>query len=239
MAIGITLLTNGGSTTDGQTYNSASITPPGNELILAFFANARFSPPVAAVTAAGNGLTWVEVATVAFSDDTDSLYRLTCFRAMGASPSAGAVTFSVAGTSNNQGIWSIMSLSGVDTSGTNGSGAIVQSVTNRARDASPNNITVTLAALGDAVNNAVVAGFSNDIGDLAGIGTGYSELSDAVLGGGDAIGLQVQYKIPGTTTPNATGFTDFAYLAGIALEIKAGGAAATTRQYRLTTMGVS
>jgi hypothetical protein len=119
-------LTSGDSTTDGTSIATSSVTPTGDALILAAVVSriASGENPVVP-TASGNGLTWVVVRTAAFGD----LTRLTLFRAMGASPSAGAITFDFGSETQTDFAWSVAEYTDVDTSGTNGSGAVRQALT--------------------------------------------------------------------------------------------------------------
>lgn len=114
-------LTSGKDSTDGTSYATASIAPAANQPIYAVFA-ARRSVTKPVVTAAGNGLTWVEVARATIAD----IRVLYVFRAAGAAPSAGAVTFTCNQTCVGA-LWWVGQFTGADTSGTNGSGATVQS----------------------------------------------------------------------------------------------------------------
>jgi hypothetical protein len=84
-----TVLTSGSSTMDGSSVQTASITPGANRAVFAAIQSATAMGPVTP-TAKGNGLTWVQVANVAF---VGGVRRLTVFRAMGASPTAGMITF--------------------------------------------------------------------------------------------------------------------------------------------------
>lgn len=138
-AITATGLTSGSDTTDATSYATASISPTGNNLILACVNSRRASGTVTDATASGNGITWVKVASIAFG-----VNKLIIFRGMVASPSADAITFSFSET-QTQCNWQIIEFANVDTSGTNGSGAVVQSVTNTGGSNTAS--TVTLAAL--------------------------------------------------------------------------------------------
>jgi hypothetical protein len=109
----------------GTTHTTASTTPAANTLQLLTVANGILSGTASTPTVSGNGLTWVQVATLLIG----TTRRLTLFRAMGASPSAGALTISYAGQSQLSAVWSLSQLANVDTSGTNGSGAVVASNT--------------------------------------------------------------------------------------------------------------
>jgi len=104
-----------------------------------------------APTITGNGLTWVQVATKVSS--TVTLRRVTVFRAMGTA-TTGTIVIDFAGQTQIRAGWSLAEFTGTDTSGTNGSGAIVQSASAEQTDAaSSTGVTVTLAAFSN-VNNA-------------------------------------------------------------------------------------
>lgn len=220
MAITAANLTASFDNTDAQSYNTASVSPGANKLILVTVGIRNYSAVnLGTLSLSGNGLTWVEVATTTYSSVASGQSRISIFRSMGASPSAGAITVTVSGSGNASCQWSVDEFDGVDTSGTNGSGAIVQSAVNQS-DNCTSGLTVTLAALGDAANNAVYAGFGTDDAQNLTEGSGYTELAAAV--GEDA--LETQYKVPGTTTPNATNFASFGDGGGVAVEIKAAAA---------------
>lgn len=132
-----TVLADAGSTTDGASIATASITPLANQVVYA--AVSAFSAVSLQVpTASGCNLTWVAVANV----DLDANRKLTVFRAQGASPTAGAVTFDFGGVTQTSFRWSIIQFAGADTSGTNGSGATPQSQT--AQVAAGTSLSVTL-----------------------------------------------------------------------------------------------
>ena len=104
-------------------FSSASISPTGNRLLLAIVVS-RFdgAPGDNIWSVAGDGLTWVRVEEVQFASNRS----VGVFRAMGTSPSSGAVTFTEGGSAAPVGTvaYSIIEFSGIDTSGTNGSGAV-------------------------------------------------------------------------------------------------------------------
>jgi hypothetical protein len=91
-------LTSGGTTNVATSYSTSDpITPGGNRLVLAFVVNQSFDPGqvVAVPTLVGNGLNWDQVETITLAAVPER--RLTCFRAMGANPTAGALNFSFGG----------------------------------------------------------------------------------------------------------------------------------------------
>lgn len=155
MAVSATNLTSGGNV---LTFVTASITPTANNLILAAIViETTTSTNPGNPSLSGNGLTWVLVDTagggsVLYDSTSTSRRKLFIFRAMGSSPSAGAVTITPNETSVGV-LWVIDQFSGIDTSGTNGSGAIVQSAVNKDETGAATTLTATLGAFG-STNNA-------------------------------------------------------------------------------------
>lgn len=221
MAIGVSALTLGSSSTNTTTYNTASITPTANRLVLLAIEMARSgtAAPPAVFTVTGNGLTWVEVAKVGvgFSSGANYNGQVSLFRAMGASPSAGAVQIVTDATATSM-AWSIVEFSGIDTSGTNGSGAIVQSVTNR--NDSVTTVTATLGTFSNA-NNATYGAFG--AGDGGGVprtwtpGTGFTELHDT---GAEFASIGTMWQAANDTTVDSTASAS-TNIGAIAVEIAA------------------
>lgn len=231
MAITLNTLTSHGDSADANSYTTASsFTPGANRLVLAFVENSKGST-ANTPTVTGNSLTWVQVATVAFS--TGSRRRLTLFRAMGASPTNGALTADFAGVNQTSIAISVFELDGVDTSGTNGSGAVVQNATNTGEAVS--SVTATLAAFGSASNGAVAG-----VGATANVGithdTGWSEIHDITSVTLPATALETQWIATNDTTASGTMVSGTASMGIIAIEIKAA-VAGRTNQY-LTLVGV-
>ena len=144
-----TVLLNAASTTGGTTQATASATPTANRLQIAYVASAAAAAP-STPTCTGQGLTWVQVQT---SNFVAGNRRLTVFRAMGPSPTAGALTFDFAGQTQTSVAWGQIEFSGVDTSGSNGSGAVIQAPTPTTVGAGVASIAApTLSALEHANN---------------------------------------------------------------------------------------
>ena len=214
MAVSATHLTTSGNSTDGNSFTTASITPTAGRLILAAVenrANTAVDPNTPTLT--GNGLTWVQVATV-FVTNTQ---RITVFRAMGGSPSAGAITIDLAGQDQFYCEWSISEFAGVDTGGTNGSGAIGQTASNT--DTGTNaGITVTLGF--DAASTSATFGAVRTIGDgTAKIvsGSGFSELGES---GDTDSDFQSQFKATSDTSVDWTWPSVASNGVAVAVEIK-------------------
>ena len=203
------------SASAATSYATTSHTPAANKLQLASVNSRHASATPNQPTLSGNGLTWVAVASVVY-DDTGSQKRVTLFRAMGASPSAGALTADFAGQSQSDCTITIDEATGMDTTGTNGSGAIVQSVTNSDKTGSGTSLSATLAAFGSGRNGTYGVCAIGNVGTFT-PGSGFSTVSSVATASN--ITLATEYK-----TTNDTG-VDFSFSVGgelgiIAVEIK-------------------
>lgn len=204
MSISVTSLTSGGDNTSQTSYVTASITPSANKLILLWLASYS---SIAPSSMTGNGLTWVQVATRL------AAYGVCLYRAMGASPSSGAVTINFA-SSPIRLVWGIAEFDGVDTSGTNGSGAIVQSATDESHNTGT--LTVTLGAFGSA-NNATFGTFGH--GSTLNPESGYTEISEASVGS-PIVYTNGQWRVDNDTSVVCNGNGSF-WMGGVVVEIKA------------------
>lgn len=232
MTITQNTLTSHGDSADANSYTTASsFTPGANRLVLAFVENSKGST-ADTPTVSGNSLTWVQVTTVTFS--TGNRRRLTLFRAMGASPTNGALTADFAGVNQTSIAISVFEFDGVDTSGTNGSGAIVQAPT-PVTGAAVSSVSITLAAFGSASNGA-----SAGVGATANVGithdTGWNEIHDITSVTVPATALETQWIATNDTTASGTMVSGTADMGIIAIEVKAA-ATGRTNQY-LTLVGV-
>ena len=207
--ISATGLTSDRSSTSATSYVTASISPGGSRLILAWVANRSAPEAGSTPTLSGNGITWIEVATVSLLSGTTS-YRTTLFRGMVASPSTGAVTIDFGVDTQQACGWAIGEWNGVDTSGTNGSGAIVQSGT-VSNAAANTGMTVTLAAFGHALNG-VAYGVNINLTVEAGYTLLYNQAISQTIG--------TEYKHSADTSPSAT-WTSQALTCAVAAEIRA------------------
>lgn len=210
MAIAFTDLATSGDSTNALVYTTASTTPGTNHLILACILASRTGATPDDPTVFGNGLTWVFVAGVTWG--ASNTKRLTIYRAMG-TPSLGTVTFTFANTLNGCN-WSVVDVAGMDTGGTNGSGAVVQSAVNSA--AAATSLAVALAAFGNAAN-ATFGTFGTDIAGNITPGTGFTEINEAQTTA-PVLTINSQYQLANDTSVDAS--TASANIGGIALEIK-------------------
>ena len=211
-------LTSGSSATNGTVFTSASVTPGGNRLVLLAVEGDTVAGGGFTLTVTGNGLTWVLIAKSAVHSSFNETH---VYRTMGASPSAGAITMTSDVTLDTL-AWSVAEFDVVDTSGTNGSGAVVQSATNASDSAA--SLTVTLAAFGSA-NNATYGAFGAGTSPVTWTpGSGFTEIHDV---GQEWASISSEWRVDNDTSVDATASATTG-LGGVAIEIKAAAAGAAT-----------
>jgi hypothetical protein len=206
VAVTQTLLTSGFSNVTPHTVaTTASIAPTANRLVLLdIFINTVVAGDAADPTVSGGGVTWTRVTSV---NTTAAGCNLSRWRALSASPTSGTV--SITHPSGSFCGWSISEFAGIDTGGTNGANAIVQSATNSNITGSANTVTATLAAFGSANNGAASAhGFFN-VAPLrtATPDTGWTETAEqgsTFDSGSFAASLETQWRATNDTTALAT-----------------------------------
>src|SRR5262249_43941997 len=159
----------------------------------------------------GNGLNWVQIATLRVTAAPNR--RLTCFRTMGAMPSTGAITFDFGGQQQSVCAWSVFEYDNVDTTGTEGAGAVVQA---KESSVSGSALSISLDPLADAVNSTVVGGLVRDGSQPVVPGEGCAEIDQQAVNVG---GLQTQDRIGSGSTINWS-WSGSNHAAAIALEIK-------------------
>jgi hypothetical protein len=223
-------LGNFGATTNATSYaTSAAYQPTANALILAFVIitdTASIADPALNGTTngfTGNGKTnWASIANVTYNTLAAPIARLYVFRYMSASPTSttGQFFWSAGGTGA---IIRVVEFVNVDTTGSEGSGAVVQVVTNRQdTTADP---SVNLAALNSSGNNAVIACIADSVNST----TDNAPETDWLEFGTNpelafntpATGGQWVYRI-GTTDNSVTTTATSRNWAIAAIEIKAG-----------------
>ncbi len=217
MTVAINTLTQGASTTDGTTFTTGVVAPGPNRLVLLSLAYARtdsVTPAVDSVT--GCGLTWVSERKTAYETTGTDRYALQVYRAMGSLPTSGAITISCSAPGFAGCCWSVVEFDAVDTSGTSGSGAVVQSVA--ISTAGATSLTATLAAFGSA-NNATFGAFAHEADEGATIGAGFTELHDQSHAT-PVQALATEWRSDNDTTVNMS-WTTSSPAGGIALEINA------------------
>ena len=222
-------LTSGFDATDTDSWTTASISPTSNALILPCIVMLDSTTPETP-TVTGNGITYDLVAGI--NHDTGGQQASTfLFRGLDASPTTGVITITTVGAHEGA-LWSVTEYQGVDTGGSNGSAAVVQSVTNSGSIGSGSTLTVTLASFADAVNNITAGCFGMDEANTGGIGEGAGfTLSGAVLNTTDDDSLLDEYQVGEDTSVTAVNDSSGTHhMGGIAAEI-ADGAGAPPRRF--------
>jgi adhesin/invasin len=192
-----TLLTVGNNTANQKVYTTAPIFPAANTLVTVAVLSHRSSGAVASPTLSGGGMTtWTEVGSITFDTGTEPLRRLTLFRAMSAAPGSGPLTISFNSTvSHSQ--WIVSQWAGVDLSGVNGAGAIVQ--VGSIRDDAVTGLTVPLAAFGNTNNVAYGAfGVNRNVAVIT-PGAGFTEIAEQPSGENTPGDLQAEWRINDNT----------------------------------------
>ena len=213
----------------GTTVASASVSPTAESLVLfciyARNQDAAADPGNPTSVVGGGSQTYDLVNGVLF----DTRKRKSVYRARQASWTAGAITATYAG--NVIGVVEVVEFAGIDTGGTNGSSAIVQSVTGTTAGAT--SLTVALAAFGSA-NNASFGSFSHAAAEATTPGASFTELTD--ITGPSGTGSETEWQLADADASASWATSSAA--AGIGIEIKAAAAGTTTRRYSLPLTGV-
>lgn len=218
MAITLTSLTEGEDEVNRSSYTTSSISPTANRLVIAVIGNNKATSPPNVPTLSGASMTWVEITTALYDDIASPNKRVTMFRALKASPGSGVITIDLV---NEQRAckWSFFEFAGIDTGGTDGSDAIVQSATNAVD--SGTSLTVTLASFASSTN-ATVGGVGRDAVDAITQGTGFTEIHEQ---SGEGFSIETEWRDDADTTVDWS-FDTSDRQAGVAIEIAGAAAAA-------------
>lgn len=218
MAIAGTHLTTAGNAGSGTSYSTASISPTANALVLVAVTHTIGTGAVPnQASISGAGLTFDHVVSGASAN-----VRTSVFRALSATPSSGALTISFSGQSQDRCIWSVSEFTGIDTGGTNGADAIVQSVTDATTSTSG---LITLAAFSSS-SNATYGMFRLGSNTAFTAGTGFTLLGQATTS--TNMSLMSEWRSDNDTTVTANWDSASRNYRGIGVEIKAAGGVSST-----------
>lgn len=231
MAVAEATLTSGGDLTNLSNHDTASITVVAGRLYLLTVASAAGSNPADPQAVTGAGMTFELVNSILHTGASNNLHRIGMWRAVAPGNASGAITIDFAGTPNDC-VWSISEFTGIDDGGgSNGSAAIVQSVTARLT-ATGTSLGFTLAAFGAAGNAAFACFGVNTNGDD--VIPEWNEESEVSLGA-DGATIETQFIASADTTGGAS-WTNSVKAGCVAVEIKATVAASTVKA--LAALGV-
>jgi hypothetical protein len=174
--------------------------------------------------ASTNPVTFVKIIDVTFNTIASPLDRVVVCRAMKATGSnAGTITTTWSGTCSRN-MFVLAEFTGTDTSGTDGSGAIVQTNTGQSTEpATSLSITLTGASSSNATYGAFGVALTNT---TMTVGSGYTRIIKAGIAS-ESDTLDTEWRADGNATVDET-FTS-GNAAGGAVEIKAASGAAFVR----------
>ena len=201
-AVTQTFLTRGQMPGAANSFVTSSTSPSSDKLVLLFISNTTAGADTNP-TVTGNGMTWVRVLA---SNDSDGNGALSVFRAMNttSTPSTGAITVTFSG-SQTRAAWTLSEFGNVDLTGTNGSGAVVQSSTLQIDTGSTSLIASTTLLAFASTNNAI---YGQVYAENTGAGStaiasfnGLTEITNQDLKSpASAIRMQDQWQATATTT---------------------------------------
>lgn len=233
MAVACTNITSGLDEDGGSGSTTASVTLTANRLYYLTIVQRRGdSVDPVEPTASSTGATWVSVNSIVFDTTSASRRRVTVLRTMVASDQTGAITITH-GSNVTDAVWILDEFTGIDTSGTNGSGATVQSATNK-DEAGATSLTVTLAAFGSS-NNATYGSFGWDGSTSTGSqGSGFTLVKNQNDSGTDLSSL-TEFRSDNDTSVDSSYSPAAGLIGGIAIEIKAAAVAVVATGIFMTT----
>lgn len=212
-----TTLSVGTNTTNGSTYVTSSFAGAANTLVLLTCSgHATTLRSVSSVVGGGASAGWTSVDSATFNTVASPLDRVSIWRYLTATPAAASVaTITLSGT-GSQLQWIVTQFSNVSTTGTNGAGAIQQSVRSNADTVSA--ITIPMTSFASTANGAF-GGFSflTTQNNVVTPGANFLELYEATAAeNGD---VQSEWTSVNVTQIDARAGTPTKNSAGIGLEI--------------------
>jgi len=129
MAIGASILASGTPTSSGSSFSSSSVSPAANALVVAVMVSRFTTGPgsnIWSLSGGGFGTDWVRMSDREYTGAAPR--SIGVFRCLAASPGSGVLTFTensaAAFSGTNAHCYAIVQFTGVNTSGTFGSGAV-------------------------------------------------------------------------------------------------------------------
>ena len=202
-----------------SSVNTATLTLSANKLALVAVSVVASGVGTASLpSVSGAGRTWDLVASATV---VSSAFYVAVFRSLG-SGGSGALTINTNNTSGNRDVqWSVAEFDGVDTSGTNGSNAVVQSATSIAASTTP---TATLAAFASSNNctYGCCAILNSSAARTLAAGSGWTGLSaTSQIFSSGTFAKAVEFKSANDTSVDFSASGSVSFAGVIGLEIKA------------------
>lgn len=208
-----TLLSDNSFASSRTSVTTESISPAANKLITLMIATrSNTSDPDPVVpSVSGCGLTWEAVV----SEMNAAKIRVSIFRALGASPTAGALTINFT-TNVVAGAWEILQWSGTNVSGTNGSGAIAQSAGAHI-DVADNSLSIPLSPAVSEADTLYAAVYANRLIDIS-PDSGWTEVAEIdITSKSNTVATQEHV---GSDVSATFGFSASTTGAAVAIEVK-------------------
>jgi len=195
-----------------------SFTASNSRLYIVFVNTSTGSGTAPSVTSvSGAGLSFTQIGTAGGLVYSGTARRIQAWRALSsAGAGTGSITINLAGISTSMDAV-LLEFTGADTSGTNGSGAIVRSATSQASKVKT--LSVPLAAFGSAANRPV-AFFSHVANEATTPGAGYTELDDGNHSSPNT-GAQLEWHATAAQTTPSASWSKKQDCGGFAIEVKA------------------
>lgn len=189
---------------------TGTISPTNGSLVLiAVGANKPSSVPTTP-TVSGLSMTWTQIATRTLGGVD---HRITLFRGL-ANGNSGTLTISHGGENQQNIYWAISEINRIDSGGTNGSNAIVQSAGNNG--STTTTFTVTLGAFDNAKNGTLGVVY-NTTSESPSVGSGFTEV--ATSDGAHKISTEFKTENDTSVDWSTTGNANYVALA-VELKIK-------------------
>ncbi len=213
------LLTSGSSGVNQRVYTTASIAPAANALVTVAIRMRRSSGALTPTLSGGGMTSWTEIAHVDYDPVGAPTSRVIVFRAMSGAPASGPLAITFANSISNV-EWAVSQWTGVDPSGTNGTGAIAQ--TGSARGDGVGSLSTALAGLGNANDVAFAAMGASTAAPAVMPGSGFTEIVE--LGSGESTLLETESAVGLNAV--AASLSKSANAGLLAIELTAGGGGA-------------
>jgi len=212
------LLTSGGDADVDSSSVTASISPQPDALILLVVAsrNSNSGATAGTITAAGNSIAYTEMETDAYY--TTAHHRCEVMRGLDVAPTTGtiAITFS---EDKADAEWQVIECRNLDSSGTEGDGAVVQSAGASASGSGTK--TVTLSAFADATNATFGAICCRTSGCDLDPGSGFTQIAETSFATPTILSQwRADNDTSVTFTANADNGTDSVSLVGVEIDFE-------------------
>lgn len=235
MALGFTTLLSVRSGTDATSYTTASVDIVQDRIYALAINTVSTGSAIVAPTVTGAGQTWTLEEDNVYDDVGAQRRGVHVYRCKGDATESGALTIDYSGITQSGIGYILIEITDADLSGTNGAGAVLQSVSAGNTTATTSR-TVTLAALGSADNAALGFFDKQSVAETFTEGSGFTELAD-VGAANPSSQFMAEWKLNETSV--SASWTTSVVNGAIALEIKAAaGASDNVPQGGATAAGV-